>query len=116
MGFFVRQHFTNQIDGMWEDFVKPKRDRFSEYALPIGSCIVLVASLGGLLLDDQFEVLRPQWFGKVVSVWFAVSLILIWAVHFLSAWRLRTLDDEKPKTNSTSNRATATLSAPSSRE
>lgn len=91
MGVFVRTRFPNDIEGIWETFLVDKRDRFSRYALPISSAIILVAA-ATFLLSKTNEARQSITF---VGAWICVSAIMIAAIYILSGKALAQLDRQK---------------------
>ena len=65
MGVFVRDRCKDSKDSEWERFLLGKRDIFSSYALPVGSCVVLVASAFGLFAHDIISTVDSRLYVKI---------------------------------------------------
>jgi hypothetical protein len=100
MGAFVQWHLPKTWDGKWEANVSPQRDKFSQYALPLGSFTALLASAAGIWVGHgSVEQLTTFAIGSLV--WFAAASTFIGLVFVLGLLSRRRLNIEVQKIIST---------------
>jgi hypothetical protein len=90
MGAFVRQHMPEEYEGIWEAWLRDKRDVFSRYALPLSSLVVLTVSCLILMIADG-DAEQTPW---VVVLWAIANLSAILFVNKLAARVLSGLDPD----------------------
>jgi hypothetical protein len=89
MGAFVRTKLDSELEGKWELFLVGKRDKFSRYALPLSSFVVIAACATILLHTNH-----PNW---LVAVWAGINIAMVAWVYFYASLRLGKLDPQTAK-------------------
>ena len=96
MGRFVRKNLTGTLEAQWESSLKTRRDKYSWYALPISSGIVLTISALSIFLNSKGQ------YPELFAVWFTVLALLMAAMFVCAACSLKKLAGSEPKSEGVS--------------
>ncbi len=88
MGRFIQLRYAELPDGNWEGWLPPRRDKFSQLALPLSSLIILACSLVLLRVNHEDVVHLALWVAATLSTASAIYFKAYRALSILEASQL----------------------------